>query len=220
MNGRLLVIVVLALVLSSVRAAFAGEGPVAEGPVAENRAPAVNDRWARRFVAGAELEVLPFSLHTGLFGVLEASATRWATVELGVGATAAGAPAGLAMVRLQVPLTRWSPGIEAGSLFGPVTWDPGNTTTGFVGGSSDDVRYFYREKIDLAVFSRVGASLTHRNEPGSIQFALHLGATTLLNRRSAHCITQSGTSFAGCSLSGIPTTLPYFAISLGAPFDF
>ena len=178
------------------------------------------DGWARPLVGGVGAEVLPLNLHTGAFAHAEVAPVRWAAAQVGVGVTAAQSPAGLAMLHLRLPFRRWAPGIEAGALFGPLTWGPGGTWG--VGGGGTAAENFYREHIDFAVFSRVGATATHRPLDGATQFRIHVGVTSLLNRRHGYCSSTLPGHDADpkiyCPVGGIPSMLPYFGLELGFPF--
>ena len=155
---------------------------------------------------------------------LEGAPVRWASFEIG-GGVRGSSPAALGMVHLRVPLRRFAPGVEAGVLAAPLTWDRQASTDGF-GVLSTDVYYSdpATQHIGTAVFGRLGGTLALRvMTSGALQLRLHGGATHLLNRAACHWEAPpgqvSGVSGRPCTMGGIPAALPYLGFSIAYAFE-
>jgi hypothetical protein len=177
--------------------------------------------WSHRFVVGANLEPFPIILANALI-TFEVAPAPWVSFEVGGGAVL-DRPGGMAMLHLQAPAGRLAFGLEGGVLVkGGLHWSGGSKTEGFFL-ASDATSYSRAERLDLALFSRVGAAVAMRLAHDRLQLRIHVGASSLLNRSSAYCVSTAGEQPVHCGsgehLTGIGPFLPYLGTSLGWTFD-
>jgi len=174
--------------------------------------------WDRPFAIAGRFEIFPFPMSDALV-VVDIAPARFASLEVGAGASIVQHPLFLAAAHLQAPFGHWAPGVEGGLLTGPLRWSPGNSTNGF-GIWSDAIGYDYHEQLDTAVFVRAGLSMSYRSA-GHVHLRIHGGVTALPERGGVYCPGDHDRAVHHCfrPLRGIPSALPYLGVTIGYAFD-